>query len=115
MPSKKPSPHSNFESDQETDAVNMIYDSKTFSVLHLRMLPFEPDAKPLPDAKEILLRHGFEIIDKIRKRQLYLDGGWAHAFQEQIDAWQHKTPLQDEVESTLARYAALAQTAMRLH
>lgn len=62
-----------------------------------------------------LRRDGFEIVDKQRGREVYLDGSWAEMFQAQLDAWQQRTPSQDEVEATLEGYAALAQNPVRLH
>jgi hypothetical protein len=62
-----------------------------------------------------LARHGFEIVDKRSGKEVYLDGSWAELFQQQISAWQVKTPTQEEVEETLERYAQLAQNPVVLH
>ena len=62
-----------------------------------------------------LARHGFEIVDKRSGKEVYLDGSWAELFQQQITAWQLKTPTQEEVEDTLDRYSELAQNPVILH
>ena len=62
-----------------------------------------------------LARHGFEIVDKRTGKEVYLDGSWAEMFQQQISAWQLKTPTQEEVESTLEGYAGLAQNPVGIH
>jgi hypothetical protein len=62
-----------------------------------------------------LARHGFEIVDKRSGKEVYLDGSWAELFQQQINAWQEKTPTQDEVEDALECYTQLAQNPVVLH
>jgi len=103
--------------------MQMLYDSESFVVVH--MLPEAMDsAAPTTTAQgdaagaagdalcaiPQMVRHGFEIVDKRSGKEVYLDGSWAELFQQQIVAWQHKTPTQEEVEDTLDRYASLAQT-----
>jgi Protein of unknown function (DUF3567) len=114
--------------------MHMLYDSDSFVVVHLQSEPQE-DAKP-QDAMHVamqgisldgvqtpsesqpayrLARHGFEIVDKRSGKEVYLDGSWAELFQQQIVAWQVKTPTEDEVEETLERYAQLAQNPVVMH
>ena len=98
-----------------------LYESDSFSVTH--MLANAPDAATGPvdgaveGAKPVLslARHGFEIVDKRSNKEVYLDGSWADAFQRQINAWQLKTPTQEEVEETLGGYAELAQNPLVMH
>jgi hypothetical protein len=97
-------------------AMQTLYDSDSYAVVHLHMAPeparpVEPGAASLP----VLTRHGFEIVDKHAGKGVYLDGLWAEMFQQHIMAWQEKTPTQEEVEDTLAGYAALAQTPVGVH
>ena len=115
--------------------MHMLYDSESYVVVHL-----QADAQESPlaqDAVEVamysqvvsaktqpgkdgstgprLARHGFEIVDKRSGKEVYLDGSWAELFQQQITAWQDKTPTQEEVEDTLESYAQLAQNPVVLH
>jgi hypothetical protein len=76
------------------------------------------DAAVSADAAEqmpTLVRHGFEIVDKRSGKEIFLDGSWAEMFQQQIIAWQERTPTQEEVEDTLERYTALAHTPVVVH
>ncbi len=101
--------------------MHMLYDSETFSVTH--MLANAPEvALALPGAPEsqtrpapLMARHGFEIVDKRVGKEVYLDGSWAELFQQQIAAWQVRTPTQEEVEDTLEGYAELAQNPVVVH
>ncbi|MCY7306564.1 MAG: DUF3567 domain-containing protein [Rhodoferax sp.] len=101
--------------------MRMLYDSDSFCVTH--MLANAPllgqqtqevvseQEKPVPS----MARHGFEIIDKRVGKEVYLDGSWAELFQQQIAAWQVRTPTQEEVEDTLEGYAELAQNPVVVH
>ena len=92
--------------------MQMLYDSDTFVVVHVQ--PTEGDAPVAPNVP-VLARHGFEIVDKRSGKEVYLDGSWAELFQQQIAAWQLKTPTQEEVEDTLEGYAELAHTPVLVH
>ena len=93
--------------------MNTLYDSDTFAVMHL--LANAQDEGAEEPAVPTLARHGFEIVDKRRGKEVYLDGSWAEMFQQQINAWQVKTPTQEEVEDTLERYSGLAQHPVLVH
>ena len=97
--------------------MQMLYDSESFAVLHLRpdMEADVPAGKAKAEQAHQLPRHGFEIVDKRSGKEVYLDGSWAELFQQQILAWQQKTPTQEEVEDTLDRYASLAQNPVVMH
>jgi hypothetical protein len=93
--------------------MNTLYDSDTFAVMHVLANAVAEGA----DEPEVpmLARHGFEIVDKRRGKEVYLDGSWAELFQQQIAAWQQNTPTQEEVEDTLEGYAELAHTPVLVH
>lgn len=90
--------------------MQMLYDSDAFVVVH--MLPDDEDENA---STPMLVRHGFEIVDKRSGKEVYLDGSWAELFQAQIAAWQQNTPTQEEVEDTLEGYAELAQNPVVMH
>ncbi|MDR0226873.1 MAG: DUF3567 domain-containing protein [Burkholderiaceae bacterium] len=97
--------------------MQMLYDSESFVVLHLRP-DMDPDASKdaaAADAPPQLPRHGFEIVDKRSGKEVYLDGSWAEMFQKQIIAWQQDAPTEEEVEDALERYAGLAQQPVVVH
>ncbi len=93
-------------------AMQMLYDSESFVVVHVQ--PDEEQGASSPDTPT-LARHGFEIVDKRSGKEVYLDGSWAELFRQQIADWQRNTPTQEEVEDTLEGYAELAQTPVLLH
>ncbi len=93
--------------------MNLLYESDTFAVMHLLANPAAADqAQP---ARPVLERHGFEIVDKRSGKEVYLDGSWAELFQKQLQAWQQRSPTQEEVEDTLEGYTGLAQQPVVVH
>jgi hypothetical protein len=91
--------------------MHMLYESDTYSVMHMLANDAAPDSMPV----RALARHGFEIVDKRTNKEVYLDGSWAELFQQHISAWQQNTPTQEEVEDTLEQYAELAQNPVVVH
>lgn len=95
--------------------MNTLYDSESFVVMHMLSSLDGQEAVEQDPGKPALVRHGFEIVDKRSGKEIYLDGSWAEIFQQQIQAWQRKTPTQEEVEDTLASYTVLAQQPIVVH
>lgn len=91
--------------------MHMLYDSESFVVVQMAA---DTSAEAGQD-RPMLARAGFEIVDKRHGREVYLDGSWAELFQARLDRWRDKAPTQEEVESTLESYAALAHTPLALH
>jgi hypothetical protein len=98
---------------RENEAMNLLYESETFAVMHV--LANAPAEAAPQTSIPLLERHGFEIVDKRSGKEVYLDGSWAEMFQQQIQAWQQHTPTQEEVEDTLEGYTGLAQQPVVVH
>lgn len=92
--------------------MNLLYESEAFAVMHVLA---NEAATPTSGSPPVLERHGFEIVDKRSGKEVYLDGSWAEMFQEQLKAWQQRSPTQQEVEDTLDGYAGLAQQPVLVH
>ncbi len=91
--------------------MHTLYDSDSYIVNHL-----QPAEEGEAEAERpVLLRHGFEIVDKHAGKEVYLDGSWAELFQQRLTEWQRTMPSQEEVEDTLAQYAELAHTPVHVH
>jgi|TARA_B110000503_G_scaffold140148_1_gene230286 hypothetical protein len=100
-----------------------IYDSDTFSVTHI-LANVSDDAHNTmvlstlassPQQSLVMARHGFEILDKLAGKEIYLDGSWAEFFQQHVSNWQQRHPSQEEIEDTLAQYTQLAQNSLSIH
>ena len=93
--------------------MNLLYESEAFAVMHV--LANEAGAGQAQPVRPVLERHGFEIVDKRSGKEVYLDGSWAELFQKQLQAWQQRSPTQEEVEDTLEGYTGLAQQPVVVH
>ncbi len=93
--------------------MNLLYESDDFAVMHV-LANASQDPAPTP-GRPVLERHGFEIVDKRSGKEVYLDGSWAEVFQQQLQAWQQRSPTQEEVEDTLESYTGLAQQRVIVH
>ena len=94
--------------------MNLLYESDDFAVMHVLANANPQDVKPSA-GRPVLERHGFEIVDKRSGKEVYLDGSWAEMFQQQLQAWQQRSPTQEEVEDTLEGYTGLAQQPVIVH
>jgi hypothetical protein len=99
--------------------MHTLYDSESYSVTHM-LANTEAETAVVktaqyPSGIPVMVRHGFEIVDKRSGKEVYLDGSWAELFQQHILAWQVNTPTQEEVEDTLEQYAELAQNPVLVH
>jgi len=92
--------------------MQMLYDSDSFVVVH--MVANDPSGLVPHDPFEFP-RKGFEIVDKRTNKEVYLDGAWAAAFQEQVKAWELDTPTAEEVETYLDGLCGLAQLPLVIH
>ena len=93
--------------------MDVLYNSESFSVMHLHT-PDQSAETARTDAP-VLLREGFEIVDKRSGKEIYLEGSWAELLQNHLRAWQENAPSQEEVEETLAGFAELAQNPVLVH
>ena len=91
--------------------MNTLYESDTFAVMHLLANAQNGALEP---SVPMLARHGFEIVDKRRGKEVYLDGSWAEMFQQKINAWQVNMPTQEEVEDPLEP-SGLAEHPVLVH
>lgn len=101
--------------------MQMLYDSDNFVVVHVELADSQKldnvigSFKLLAGHENAPMDHAFEIVDKRSNKEVLLNGEWARAFQKQINDWQANTPTQEEVESCLDGYAALAQLPLVVH
>ena len=93
--------------------MDVLYNSDQFSVMLLQTAA--PDGTSLRADLPALQREGFEIVDKRKGREVYLEGHWAELFQGHLRAWQERSPTREEVEETLAGFAELAQNPVLVH
>lgn len=87
--------------------MQLIYNSPHYCILEFS--DFEaarPDRAP---------NGGFEIMDKARKREIFLSGRDAAQFRASVQALAEKQPSPDEIDDFLGGYTGLMTTPVIVH
>lgn len=99
--------------------MHMVYNSDHFAVVQF-VVPVAGDAAataPAQGAEDatVHLRGGFEIVDKLARKELFLEGAMAEQFKLGVEALIESEPGEDEIDAFLAGYTTLAQQPVVLH
>lgn len=81
--------------------MNLIYDSSSYCVVEFR----DPAGRI----------GGYEIMDKLGKREIYLGGDLAIRFREGVQQLIAAEPSTDDVDEFLSGFQGLMQTPVALH
>lgn len=84
----------------------MLYHSDSFVVVQFELPAAEAGTVP---------RGGFEIVDKLAGKEIWLDGAVAASFKAGIDALVEREPTEDAVDDFISGYTQLAQQPLTLH
>lgn len=71
----------------------------------------EPGAQTLP----VLVRGGYEIVDKLARKGLFIEGNLAQQFRLGVQALVDGGPDAEALDAYMARYTALAQQPLVMH
>jgi hypothetical protein len=89
--------------------MNLVYNSDAFAVVQISLDEEAP-------AQDTPARGGYEIVDKLAKKGIFLDGALARRFREGVQALTDgHEPSTEEVDDYIAGYTQLAQQPLILH
>lgn len=91
--------------------MQLIYNSDSFAVMHFVAEP----AAGAPPAAGRTDPGGFEIVDKLARKEIYLQGAVAESFQRGVKALVDQGPDPEALEDYIAGYTVLAQQPVLLH
>jgi hypothetical protein len=86
----------------------MLYNSDSFAIVQFDIGGDE--TRP-----EAPARGGYEIVDKLARKEIFLDGAVAKQFKAAIDALAASGPSEDDFDELIGRYTTLAQQPLVLH
>lgn len=89
--------------------MQMLYNSDSFAVLRFDVPQDAADSGTRPG------RGGFEIVDKLARREIFIDGVLAESFRQGVEALAEHNPSQEALDEFIGRYCALAQHPVTLH
>ena len=87
--------------------MQMLYNSDSFVVVHFSL---SDEAEALHPG-----RGGFEIIDKLARKEIYLQGAVAESFQRGVEALSQQGPSEDNLDPFIAGFTTLARQPVLLH
>ena len=101
--------------------MHMLYNSEQFAVVQFDIPAMDADGAEGEVAAETNLptlnRGGFEIVDKIARREIFLEGALAQFFKEGVQALVDRSAptTEDDMDNYVSGFAALAQQPVVLH
>lgn len=87
--------------------MQMLYNSDSFVVVQF---------VTAPDADLATAAHGgFEIVDKLAGKEIYLQGAVADFFKRGVEALVQQGPSEEKLDEFIASFTVLAQQPVLLH
>lgn len=94
--------------------MQMLYNSDSYVVVRFDV-PAEPGEGADAPATPGIGRGGYEIVDKLARREIFIDGALAESFKRGVQALAETDPSQEAYDDFIGRYCALAQHPVTLH
>ena len=88
--------------------MQMLYNSDSFAVVQFDLGHAAAGSSAPP-------RGGYEIVDKLARKEIFLEGPAALQFKAAVDALVQTGPSEEELDELIGRYTALAQQPLVLH
>lgn len=85
--------------------MQMLYNSDHFVVVQFDV-PAQPDTAA---------RGGFEIVDKLARREIYIEGPVADGFRQGVEALVETGSSPEDFDEFIATYTQLARQPVTLH
>ena len=90
--------------------MQLIYNSAGFAVMHFIVTPATTAEQDVGAGAG-----GYEIVDKLTRKEIYLRGAVAESFQRGVKALVEQGPDPQALEDYIACYTVLAQQPVVLH
>ena len=92
--------------------MHMLYNSDSFTVVAVD-IPAAPAGQgaDAPDAA----RGGFEIVDKLAQKDIFIEGVMAERFQAGVEELMYSKPSEEDIDEYIGRFASLMPQPLVLH
>ena len=87
--------------------MQMLYNSDSFAVVQFDVPGATGDAAPA--------RGGFEIVDKLARKEIFIEGAVAESFQRGVQELVRQGPNEELIDAFISGFTALAQQPVTLH
>ncbi|PPE71016.1 DUF3567 domain-containing protein [Caldimonas thermodepolymerans] len=92
--------------------MQMLYNSENFAVVEFQVPAAPPQAGEEGPA---LTRGGYEIVDKFKRKEIYLEGALAESFKQGVEALIEGSPTVEDIDAYIERFTSLMQQPVVLH
>ena len=93
--------------------MHMLYNSDSFTVVAFD-IPAASSAPSADDGAEPT-RGGFEIVDKLAQKDIFIQGAMAASFQAGVEALMESKPSEEDIDEFIGRFATLMPQPLVLH
>ncbi|WP_085317916.1 BTH_I0359 family protein [Derxia lacustris] len=93
--------------------MNLIYNSDLYCVVEFALGAADP--QPVEGAPEVRKLGGYEIMDKVGRREIYLAGAMAERFRRDVDQLIASEPTMDDIDEFLGRFKPIMAQPVALH
>ncbi|MDP1650925.1 MAG: DUF3567 domain-containing protein [Rubrivivax sp.] len=87
--------------------MQMLYNSDSYVVVQFDV--------PGPTEGTTPRRGGFEIVDKLARKEIFIEGAVAESFQRGVQSLVQEGPNEEAIDDFIAGFTALAQQPVVLH
>lgn len=95
--------------------MNLLYNSDHFAVLQISWAPASAEQDTTQPAQAAVPRGGYEIVDKLARKGVFIEGDLARHFLDGVQALVKSEPQAEALDDYIARYTELAQQPVTLH
>ena len=93
--------------------MQMLYNSDNYAVVQIDMpTPAEEADTSVP---MMLVRGGYEIVDKFARKEIFIEGALAEQFKLGVEALIETSPSIQDIDAYLEGYVGLAQQPVVMH
>jgi uncharacterized protein DUF3567 len=93
--------------------MHMLYNSDSFTVVAVD-IPDSPAGAGAASAEDAP-RGGFEIVDKLAQKDIFIEGAMAERFKAGVEALMESKPSEEDIDEFIGRYALLMPQPLVLH
>lgn len=91
--------------------MQMLYQSDSFIVVEFDLPAVAGSAMTGPS----IARSGYEIVDKLARKEIYIEGQLAESFKNGVQALAEHDPSPEAFDEFIGRYTVLAQQPLVAH
>jgi hypothetical protein len=93
--------------------MQMVYNSDNFVVVQFELPPQTTSTNHWGSAT--LVRGGFEIVDKLAGKEIFIEGIMAESFKDGVNALIETSPSEEDMDDYIERYTSIMQQPVVQH